>query len=113
MAYAETSDLAPRLNLRGATATAKEADLQRVLDAASLEIDHEIAGPLVSPTEEEAALLMSVCLARAQDLWTVEQQPIGVIGLGGETPLLAPRDSWVRHANALAPLKPGDAWGVA
>jgi hypothetical protein len=31
--------------------------------------------------------------------------------LGGDTPLLAPRDSWVRYANMLAPLK--SRWGIA
>lgn len=113
MSYATVEQLAPRLNIRGSTLEAKEDDLQRVLDAATLEIDHEIGGPLVSPSEEDLALLETVCLARAQDLWLVESQPIGVIGLGGETPLLSPRDSWVRHAHTLAPLKAGDAWGVA
>lgn len=92
-------------------------DLTRVLDSATLEIDHEIGvlinGPLVSPSEEELSLLESVCLARAQDWWLIEGLPVGVIGLGGETPLLTPRDSWARHALALAPVKPGDAWGVA
>ena len=78
-----------------------------------MEIDHEIGGPFVSPSEEELDLCETVCLARAQDLWLIEGLPVGVIGLGGETPLLSPRDSWVRHANVLAAIKPGDAWGVA
>ncbi len=111
MSYASTTELAAKLSISGAKLAAQEDDLQRVLDAATLEINHEIGGALVSPTEEESALLESVCLARAQDLWLVEGMPIGVIGLGGETPLMSPRDSWVRHANVLAVLK--QSWGIA
>ena len=111
MSYATTTQLAAKLTISGAKLAAAEDDLQRVLDAATLEIDHEIGGAIVSPTDEELALLESVCLARAQDLWLVEGMPIGVIGLGGETPLLSPRDSWQRHANVLAVLK--SSWGIA
>ncbi len=111
MSYATTTELAGKLSITGAKLAASEADLQRVLDAATLEIDHEIGGAMISPSEQELALLESVCLARAQDLWLVEGLPIGVIGLGGETPLLSPRDSWQRHANVLAALK--QSWGVA
>lgn len=110
MAYADATTLARKLKVNETTYA---TDLDRVLNAAALEIDHEIGGPLLSPTDEEAALLETVNLARAQDLWLVEGLPVGVIGLGGETPLLTPRDSWARHALTLASLKAGDAWGVA
>ena len=110
MAYADATTLGSKLKVNPSTYS---ADLDRVLNAAALEIDHELGGTIVSPTTEEAALLESVNLGRAQDLWLVEGLPVGVIGLGGETPLLAPRDSWARWANVLAALKPGDAWGVA
>ena len=108
MAYADAATLAAKLKV---DATAKADDLNRVLNAATVEIDHEIGGPLMSPSDEVLDLLESVCLARAQDLWLVEGLPVGVIGLGGETPLLSPRDSWARHANVLAALK--QSWGVA
>jgi hypothetical protein len=111
MSYATVDQLAGKLTISGAKLTAKTDDLQRVLDAATLEIDTEIAGPLISPSDEQIALLASVCLARAQDLWLVEGLPIGVVGLGGETPLMSPRDSWQRHANVLAVLK--QSWGLA
>ena len=110
MAYADATTLARKLKVNESTYS---ADLERVLNAATLEIDHEIGGPFVSPSDEELDLCETVCLARAQDLWLIEGLPVGVIGLGGETPLLSPRDSWVRHANVLAAIKPGDAWGVA
>ncbi len=111
MSYATVEQLAAKLSIRDAKLAASEADLQRVLDAATLEIDHEIGGALVSPSEEEIALLEFACLGRSQDLWLIEGMPIGVIGLGGETPLLSPRDSWSRWANILAVLK--QSWGVA
>ncbi len=102
-----------------------DADLQRVLDAATLEINVEIGyridaedpdvvtyvGTRGFTIDEALALAFTTNLARAQDLWLVEGLPVGVIGLGGETPLLSPRDSWVRHANTLAPLK--KKWGIA
>ncbi len=111
MSYATVEQLAAKLTITGAKLAASQGDLQRVLDAATLEIDHEIGGAFISPSEQELAICESVCLARAQDLWLVEGLPIGVIGLGGETPLLSPRDSWQRHANVLAAIK--HEWGVA
>lgn len=111
MAYATKEQLAAKLTIGAARATASEDDLQRVLDTAAFEIDVYIGGPLVSPTDGQTALLTTVNLARAQDLWTIEGLPVGVIGLGGETPLLTPRDSFERMANMLAPLKAN--WGIA
>lgn len=110
MAYAEVETLAAKLSVNP---TNKADDLARVLDAATLEIDREINGPLISPTTEELALLETVCLSRAQDLWTIEGLPVGVIGLGGETPLMTPRDSWERHARTLAPLRDWSDVGIA
>jgi hypothetical protein len=109
MAYATVEQLAAQLKVNAST---READLQRVLDAAALEIDTEIGYSLdTSATEEDLALVATVNLARAADLWTIEGLPVGVIGLGGETPFLTPRNSWDRHANTLAPLK--QSWGIA
>lgn len=108
--YGDTSTLAAKLSIN---ATTHADNLERVLNAASLEIDHEIGGPIVTPTDEELALLDTVALARAQDLWVIEGLPVGVIGLASETPLLTPRNSWERHANNLAPLKNWDEAGFA
>lgn len=110
-AYATVEQLAPKLSMTGARLQANQDDLQRVLNTAALEIDKEIGGPLISPSEAELDLLATVNLGRAQDLWTIEGLPVGVIGLGGETPLMTPRDSWVRWANMLAAVKTD--WGLA
>jgi len=109
MAYATVEQLATQLKVNAAT---RETDLQRVLDAAALEIDTEIGYSLdASADEEDLALVATVNLSRAADLWVIEGLPVGVIGLGGETPFLTPRNSWERHANTLAPLK--QEWGLA
>ncbi len=110
MAYADTATLARKLKVN---ATNYADDLTRVLNAATLEIDREINGPFLSPSDEQLALLQTVNLGRAQDLWVIEGLPVGVIGLGGETPLLTPRDSWSRWANTLAPLRDWSDVGVA
>ncbi len=40
-----------------------------------------------------------------------EMVPAGILGLGSETPLIVPRNSWERFAHRLAPLK--TEWGLA
>ena len=109
MAYADVDTLAAKLKVNPVTYA---ADLQRVLDAATREIDHEIGGGLdAAATTEDLALAETVCLSRGQDLWLIEGLPVGVIGLGTEGQLLVPRNSWERHAHTLAPLK--TSWGIA
>lgn len=108
-AYATVEQLAAKLKVNAVT---HEADLTRVLLASKIEIDTEIGYSLTEDnTADEVALATSVNLARAQDWWLLEGLPVGVIGLGGETPMFTPRDSWARHANNLAPLK--NEWGLA
>lgn len=99
MAYTEVATLANKLKVNADT---QEENLQRVIDAAAFEIDREIGTPLISPTDGQLALLETVNLGRAQDLWLIEGLPVGVIGLGGETPFLSPRDSWERWAIVLS-----------
>ena len=108
-AYATVAQLAALLKV---SATTKEADLIRVLQTAALEIDAEIGGGLGWSDDAQAlSLLESVNLDRAQDIWETEMVPAGILGLGSETPLIVPRNSWERHAQRLAPLK--TSWGVA
>ena len=114
MAYATKEQLAA--NLPGVTAGgSRDADLDRVLEMAAVEIDHELdkETPFDFSDEDAATalpLLEHVNLERAADLWNMETQMSGLL-LGGETPLLAPRNSWDRYANMLAPLK--EQWGLA
>ncbi len=115
-AYATESELAAILP--GINAITRSADLLRVLGMAKLEIDKEIgrdldANPWNFTNAEGAAaypLLQHVNLERAADLWHMENVQSGLL-LGGDTPLLAPRNSWDRYANMLAPLK--ETWGLA
>lgn len=117
--YATVEQLA---NLVKVNATTKEADLTRVLETAAGEIVSEIgwapADPVATddlPTNWTSAQVLALCesvnLERGQDLWQLEQVPVGVLGLGGETPLVAPRNSWDRHAHRLSPIK--KEWGIA
>ena len=111
MSYADITELRAVLKI----ASGRDTELQRCLDAASLEIDSELDREVALSDDDDAtafelALAAQVCLSRAVDLWHDAQVPLGALGLGGETPLLTPRNSWERHANLLAPLKQG--WGV-
>jgi len=116
MAYADAEQLA-RL-LPGVNATTRADDLARVLEAAALEIDTELARSTpfdFSDAEGIAAypLLVQVNLERAVEHWSQAQTSFGLVGLGdGVTGFIA-TDTWDRHAKKLAPLKPGDGWGVA
>ena len=110
MAYATKTQLAAVLP--GITAGgSRDTDLDRVLNMATLEIDRELDYEETQTFDtDETALLTHVCLERAADLWHMEQVQSGLL-LGGESPLLAPRNSWDRYAHMLAPLK--SRWGVA
>lgn len=113
MSYATVAQLAA--TLPGVNATTREADLERVLEMATLEIDQELNKETpfdFSDPDGIAAypLLVHVNIERAGDLWHMEQMQSGLL-LGGETPLLAPRNSWERYANMLSPLK--ERWGLA
>lgn len=112
MAYAETTELARILKIREPS-DAQETALERVLDAATGEIDAEInldAETVLTP--EQTAIAEQVCLRRAAELWFAQEVPLGVTGIGSEfgTTHLA-RNSWDKHAYDLAPLK--DQWGIA
>jgi hypothetical protein len=108
LAYATTNELARILKIRTPTAEQNIA-MQRVLDAAALEIDAELGR--VSPYDDPPALVVEVNLNRAVELW--HQEPIGfnVVGLDSEAPVRLGSNSWVRYANQLAPLK--ETWGLA
>jgi hypothetical protein len=108
LAYATTNELARILKIRTPTAEQNIA-MQRVLDAAALEIDAELGR--VSPYDDPPALVVEVNLNRAVELW--HQEPIGfnVVGLDSEAPVRLGSNSWIRYANQLAPLK--ETWGLA
>lgn len=111
MAYVTAETLARLLN--NVDAAARAADLERVLEAAALEIDKEIGRTLDSSDDaQELALVAEVNLERAVEHWQQGQSPFGLLGLGSDTgPVFASTDSWERHARKLAPLKV--EWGLA
>lgn len=109
--YATVAELARILKIRTPSAEQTLA-MERVLLAASGEINSEIDLEDDSALSGwQVALASQVCLARAAELWKLEEVQFGVI-LGGELgPVHMARDTWAKHAITLAPLK--QQWGFA
>ena len=116
MAYATVDELAQSLRIR-LTPTNTDT-LQKCLDAAAVEIDHEIdwvpgvdTGPVPPPDPVGLPLLNRVNIARGVEWFKANDAAFGVIGFDESGALTAPRNSFDRHANDLASLK--QQWGVA
>ena len=109
--YADTTELFRILKIRQPTEAQEDAGT-RVLAAATLEInaeiDREVSDVLAGA---EVSLAQQVCLARAAELWKLEEVQFGVI-MGSEFGAVhLARNSWDKHAYTLAPLK--TQWGLA
>ena len=84
--------------------------LDRVLIAAAGEINSELGRSDLAGWELQLAA--QVNLARAEELWKQMKAPWGVIGAESEFGATRiARDTFERHAHALAPLK--REWGIA
>lgn len=110
--YATMTELARILKLRTPSAV-QEIALRRCLVAAAVEINAEI--DLEDDTELTGAQLRlceQVNLQRAAELWTMQEVPTGIVGLGSEFGAThMARNTWDKYAYTLAPLK--DSWGLA
>lgn len=112
--YSSTSELFRILKVRNPTDEQTEA-AERVLNAASLEIDAELDRPDDADafSDVQLALVDNVALNRAADLWRHTESQPGI--LGGLDDVVVPsgttRYSWERYAQMLAPLK--SQWGIA
>ena len=105
--YATAAELATIIQVN---ATSNAAALDRVLIAAAGEINIETGRTDLSGWELDLAA--QVNLARAEELWRQMKAPWGLIGLDSEIgPTRIARDTFDRHAHALAPLK--QEWGLA
>jgi hypothetical protein len=106
--YSTVEELARVLEIRDPTPAQSDA-LERVLVAATVEIDHEIDldpdddEPL---SDEELELATQVALQRGAELWGLQEVPLGIVGIGGDlgTSSLA-RNSWAKYAYTLAAIK--------
>lgn len=108
--YAGTAELARILKLSNPSAL-QLAAMERVLEAAAMEIDSELdrAGAFGTPYPP---LVVAVNLDRAVEHWRQQESPFGILGLGADAiPAYSARDSWDRHAHKLAPLK--ESYGLA
>ena len=105
--YATAAELATILQVN---ATSNADALDRVLIAAAGEINSELGRSDLAGWELQLAA--QVNLARAEELWKQMKAPWGVIGLDSEFGATRiARDTFARHAQALAPLK--REWGIA
>lgn len=107
MAYATVDELAVALNVR--VTPALEQSMQACLDAATIEIDHEV--DRTDPIPVGDALANRICILRGVEWYKSNAAAFGVIGFDQTGALTAPRDGFSRHAFALTPLK--QKWGVA
>ena len=105
-AYATADELASILQVN---ATSNADALERVLTAAAGEIASETGRTDFSGWE--LSLVQQVNLARAEELWKQMKVPYGVIDNGEFGAVRIARDTFERHALALAPLKAD--WGIA
>jgi hypothetical protein len=109
--YTTTDELARVLEMRSPSA-AQVADMQRMIDAAGLEIVSECGTAYgTAAPAGTLALLAEVNLERAVEHWQQSKAPFGVVGFGDSIPVMVARDTWDRHAHKLAPLK--TSWGLA
>lgn len=107
--YATAAELAGILHV---TAASNTTALERVLAAASAEIDAELGRGAPYSESDVPDLVTEVALERAVEHWQQMKTPFGILGLGADTTATyTARDSWDRHAHKLAPLKA--AWGIA
>lgn len=108
VAYATEAELARVLELRAPTPAQTEA-MQRCLDAATYEVDSYV-GHDTQYGSPFPPLAVEVTLERAVEHWSQSFAPYGVFQASGQ-PILTARDTFIRHAHKLLPLK--ETFGIA
>jgi hypothetical protein len=109
VAYATVDELAAALRVQ---VTTKNSDLlQKCVDAASAEIDHESNRYEDSPIAEDDPIAHGVCIARGVEWFKANDAAFGALGFDGTGVLRAPDDPFARHAATLIPLK--QQFGIA
>jgi hypothetical protein len=103
VAYATAAELADAL--RVALTAANQDALEACLDAAAVEIDAAVSGPL--PAD---GLLNRVNVLRGVEWWKANDAAFGAPA-GGGAPLLVPPSSFAKLSATLTPLK--TEYGVA
>lgn len=103
MSYASLEDLAQAVRVQ--VTDKNREQLQRCVDAASIEIDHWLGANLLDPDSAAGSpLAAEVCIARGTEYWKASDAIFGVLGFDGAGVLTAPRDGFSRHAATLMPL---------
>ena len=96
MAYATVDELAAELHIRAIPEN--EPKMEACLDAAAVEIDHDVDRPVDDPIPADDPLANRVNLLRAVEWHKAQDAAFGVIGTGPMGDLQAPRDGFNRHA---------------
>jgi len=107
VAYATVDELAEALHIR---VTPEKTDaLQRALDAAAEEIDHDLDRTDPLPTPVPAAIVQTN-IDRGVEWWKAADAAYGIIGVEDTGAIRAPLDGFARHAQSLTPFK--QRWGI-
>lgn len=108
VAYATIAELARVLELRAPSGAQTDA-MDRCLTAATYEVDSYI-GHDTQYLAPYPPLAVEVTLERAVEHWSQSFTPYGVFQASG-VPILTARDTFIRHAHKLLPLK--ESFGIA
>jgi len=110
VAYATVDDLANALHVR--VTPENQTSLQRALDAAALEVDHDLdrlpSDPLPDPAPPAIA---QANIALAVEAFKLPDSAFGVLGFDDSGAVRAAKDSLPRYWSLLTPYK--QRWGVA
>jgi hypothetical protein len=110
VAYATVDDLAGALHVR--VTPENQTSLQRALDAAAAEVDHDLDRPLESPLPDPAPpAIVQANIALAVEAYKLPDSAFGVLGFDDTGAVRAAKDSLPRYWGLLTPFKQG--WGVA
>jgi len=111
VAYATVDDLAQAIRQR--VTEANQVLMQRCLEAAAEEIDHDLDRPEEDPLPDPPpAAVVEVNVARAVEWWKEADAAFGIIGYAEIGELRNLRvDGFARHASSLTPFKRN--WGLA
>lgn len=110
MAYATVDQLAAALHI---SVTVKNTDdLQRCVDAAAEQIDHDLDRLVDDPLPVPApAIVVSINIAYAVEVFKANDAAFGGVGFADTGILTVPNDGFARHSAALVPYR--QQFGIA
>lgn len=107
-AYATVDDLARALHTR--VTAENQVDLQRAVDAASVEVDADLDRAEVLPDPVPPAIVQAT-VALAVEAFKMPDAAFGILGFDDTGAVRAAKDSLPRYWSLLTPYK--QRWGIA